>query len=450
MENLDSPKTDQKQSTQASIDNMKEGSTLSEKDKTLSQRLDEIKEKFDSHHTQHTAKKIEALENDTKDLAKTVHSIEGGLSYITIAFAIVSIFFAFGSIFGFYRIYQYETFKASTEGINQLLVKQIENQTRVVINRLNISKSSDQEREDVENLKQLTEFLDELKPNDKKFDGTKALVNILYEIVVEENMEEALKVSKETMNRFPDNKFVLSRAETLYALIPIAEDRNKPSDDEKESRLRDAIKIDNTNAGAFNSLGITVTAKTLKNTLLTEKNFNDGYKLMKEATLNFEIASLLNPSATGKLKYINNKTFCNLLLLKYLLKEEGVNSPNITRLLQDNNYTTMEEFFEDSSIGLRLYEEYTDFPNPPETLAQLLWLQAEYERKSQRYAEKDITDLENQGARKFEAAIRRQIYNRVKTRTDAVDQFNSDYLHEYIISQRPEIAEQIRKRITGD
>jgi len=416
---------------------------------SLSQKLDRITEQFDSHHAEHTAKQIEELEREIKDLSKTVHNMEGGFRYVIIAFTIASVMFTAGSIMGFYKIYQYEKLEESTKGINQLLVKQVENQTRDVINKFNIAKSSDQEKEDVKNLKTLTEFLEQLKPNDQKFEGTKALVNILYQIVVTENMEEASRMAEEAIKIYTPDNFVVSRAKTLSVLIPVAEDRNEISDKEREDRLRDAILKDNTNAGAFNSLGIIVANKACKQ-LINGGDFSKAYGHMREAILNFEIAALLNPSATGKLKYFNNKTWCNLLILRYLLNKEGTQGLKITTFLQDNNYVSVEEFFEDSALGVKLYKEYTDFPNPPETLAQLFWLQAEYKRSDRTYSEEEVNSLEDKGAKEFEKALERKIFNRTKTPAHALEQFKTDYLHQYFIKRRPDLADQLCRQISGE
>ena len=424
----------------------------------FTEQFNELKEKVELHHTEDTTKKIDATEKDTKDLIGKVSGIEGQLKTITIVFSLASLFFILVGTVGGFKIFQFENIKATREGTNNLLVNQVEQKTSDVINKFNITKSSDLEKTEVKNLIELANILDNLDIKDEHFQGIKKLHEVLTQVVIEENMDKAWITAKEGINKFPNDDFVLSRLKTFYAIIPIAEDRNNTYGEDKEDSLREAIKLDSTNALAQNNLGIVLANKARhiiindvnEELVVSEQQFNEMINLIKEANLHFEVASLLNPSSIGKLKYVNNKTWCDLIKLRYILNTEGIESPKIAKFLQENNYTNIQEFFKDSSIPIELYEASTNFPNPPETLAQILWLQAEYMRKSKTHSEEDITKLENAGAKKFEEAIKRKIHNRVKTKEEASKQFEEDYLHQYIKKQRPDLFQTLKTKIIAN
>ena len=396
-------------------------------------------------------KKIDGLETQVKDLNKTVFQLKGGMKYIIVAFSVVSIVFAVASGFGLFRIYEYENFKASSDSINKLLVKQIETQTATAINKFNIAKSSKQEERELLELIELIKIIDDLGVDNNKFEGIKELVDVLEKVVFDEddkNLEEASNRTKKISKIYPTDNFIVSRAETLNVLIEIAKERNRQLPEEMKKSLIEAIKLDSTNAGAFNGLGILLSNEARSK--LFNKDFDNALKMTKQATLNYEVASLLNPSSTGKLKNINNKIWCNLILIRGFLVFEGPSSKYIEKLIYNLNYESTEDFFETSRKELEVYETTTDFPIASETIAQLNFVEAEYLRKTNELSERNANiikradDLERKGYEKFIEAINKEIYKRVKYEERALKQFNEDFLHLYFIEQKPDLAESIR------
>lgn len=376
--------------------------------------------------------KIEKLNNRDRDLSNKVSELKGLISAVSFVFLLMT-------FLGLGKIYQYEKLEASSQEINKLLIKQIEAQTADAIDKLNVTEVSDEQKRRIIELDENIESLLEIKVSSKRFKGIIEIVEVLKKLVLEQDEEEALKKVSKLPDKYLDH-FVRSRALTLRSVMRIALNRSYPPDEVKKDLL-EAIRLDSSNAGAFNGLGIRTVSEAVGE--LNKDEFEHAKDLMKKATENFKMAAALNPSSSGTYKSLNNKTWGSLLLFRAFLLKGGTESEDLRDLLRSLNYIDAETFFDESRKELRAFEYIAPtIPAALETIAQSMFLEAEYKRTTNQN-----TNSLKDGAMIFAEAINHGLYRKVPSETEAIEQFNKDYLHEYFIQQEPGLATDLRDKI---
>jgi hypothetical protein len=412
--------------------------------KELQIQIDCLDGKIEELGKKNSEKRLERLEEKIGEFANKLSWAMGAFSLATVvAIAVAS--------FALAKIGEINNLRASNDSLNELLVKQIEIHTGKAINQFNIVKASDQEKLDIVELKKLAAGMERLEYRGDKLKGMEDLVDVLDLIVLQNKVVEASDKLQVILNENPKPGFIQSRARTLDHLIMIAANRNSPPLDMKKANLQAAILADNTNAGAFNALGIVIANESRTN--FVEKGDPAGaINLMKQAIVYFNVAAALNSSSIGKFKAMNNTIWVHLTVLRGLMLKNGPDSDEVKGFLTDINYRSAADFFESSIKELDVYENSTNLPAPLETIAQLMFAQAEYLRASKftagdaaQIAKAD--ELEAQGADKFEKAVDRGLCNRVKNPEEAVSQFRKDYLHQSIISSKPDLIKKIIEKL---
>lgn len=454
----------QLENVQNEINRLKEENEIHQTDsqakkfEVLENELCKLKEEYTIHQTNNQIKKLETLEKENIDLLKQVTAVETRQTTISYIFAAISLIFVAVSLGGYLKIYQLDNFTDSRAGTNKLLINLMEQKSANLLNKLNITGSSDEEVKEIKELEEFVGILEKLEVQDEKFNELKFLIEPLSLIVLRNNLPEALNKTKQAISHNP-KPFVKSRLLTLSVVILVAQARNEQIS--KFHVLDNAIELDKTNALAFNTLAIlqankardSIVKKGVKKDEKSEihvepTKYNETSNIFREAALNFEMSASLNQSAVGYWKYSNNRTWVNLIRLRYIINTEKIEgSSKIEEFLKDNKYQSIEQFFKEIITPLEQYEINTKFPNPSETLAQIYWLEAEYKRKTNKFSPEEITELEDKGQKKFEIALNRQLYNRTTSKNESEIQFKEDYLHKYIEEYRPNIFNALVKII---
>jgi hypothetical protein len=94
-------------------------------------------------------------------------------------FAAISLIFVLVSISGYLKIYQLDNFKDARIGTNKLLINLLEQKSADLLNKFNITGSSDQETTEVKELKDFVEILENLEAENENFKDLKYLIDPL-------------------------------------------------------------------------------------------------------------------------------------------------------------------------------------------------------------------------------------------------------------------------------
>lgn len=371
--------------------------------------------------------KIEKTNDYVRELSVKFSRLEGASGVVAIIFVVVS-------GLGLWKIYQYQEFVAAREEVYELLVSQIREQTSDAINKLSVTGRTQEDKDRINDLVQLQRRLLDLDVNSNSFIAIRELILALEHFIVDGNKNDADKILKSLETRYRRDDFVLSRVLTLRASIEISRDRNKFSQEVKNNLLT-AIRIDSTVGLAYNNLGI-LSSNAARQKLIVQ-NLTDAIDLMKEADIYYSTAANLNPSALGAFKYINNKTWSNLLLFKeYLDHSKGSPSDkqDLDELLSYFRNDNVEEFFKNSLDQIEGYQklspELINVSYAMETIAQLLCVQAQYVHSQGNTI--DAYELLLKAVEQFESAIDKGLYLHVDTFGKAIEQFDDDPLHTLI------------------
>jgi hypothetical protein len=405
----------------------------------LQSPIDEVTSRLSVVEQQKADERIEKLDCQFRELSNKLSELKGLMSAVGLVFLLIT-------ALGLWRIYKNDEIDAHRAEFNELLIKQVQAQTADTIDKLTVTEVSQEQSRRIVELGDNVQRLVNIDVGGKRFEGIRELVEALKYLNQRQNRStEALNIVESLSSKYPDDPFINSRALTLRALILISFRKTSPPVDLKDD-LENAIRLDSTNAGAFNALGISIAGEAVSK--VQKGEFALANSLMKEALIDFKMAASLDPSSIGTYKYVNNKTVCNLLLFRAFMMKDGFESSHIPDLLRTLNYKDADEFFAESRQELETYKGIAPtFPAALETIAQSRFLEAEYKRYKNKGQDKDADNLEKEGVETFVEAIDKGLYRRVRTEGEAVEQFNTDYLHKYFIKQNPELAQSLRDRI---
>lgn len=389
-------------------------------------RISEINTKLDALEQQRNLnEKLEKTRDLVQDMRDRVSRMEGAVGFVTLIFVVLS-------GLGAWKLYQYDKFEAARDKVYELLVSQIQEQTSDAINKLSVTAGTVEDKERVIGLVKMQQRLTDLEISSDSFIAVRDLIKALEFFIVDGQDERADEKLKMLESRHTD-KFMLSRIYVLRALIQISRNRNGVSEDTKKWLTR-AIEMDSTLAPAFNGLGIQKSNEAQAQLRLETPDLKAAIELMRQAEIYYSIAARLHYSALGTIKYFNNRTWSNLLLLKAYLdhhhgKPEG--QEYLTELLRFFGKNNEVDFLADSLKELETYEaglpphlrlSYVD-----ETKAQLRCVYAQYLRLQG--DESAAAEQLLQAQKLFESAIDKGVYLYLGTADKAIEAFDDDPLH---------------------
>jgi hypothetical protein len=404
------------------------------KQQELKNQIDDISARLSVVENHKVDEKIEKLDSQIRDINSRFSELKGIISVVGLIFTVIG-------IFGGWNLIKYNKFEASREDVYALLVSQIRWRTATAIDMFKVTEDSDEQRIRIKDLVQLQQRLNNLNITNDQFVSNKPLVEALR-LIVQKNDLEAAKNELDTLrNTHTEDTFVISRALTLLAAIEIAKHRETTSETLKGEFVLAAIKRDGTNALAFNILGIICTNQATEK-MKTNSAPEEVRKLLVQADMGYKMALDLAPSSSGANKYINNRIWSQLNLVKWHLDH---NLP-LDDVLTDFNYSDTKTYFQGSRNQLILYTSLAAAASPAmiETEAQSMLVEAQYERLKGNKAE--ANGLSEKAVTTFLMAIEKGLYKRVETSAEAQLQFKKNFLHTTLINE-PKYMEKINDGI---
>jgi hypothetical protein len=310
---------------------------------------------------------IESLRKEQAGLRKTVYVQVGLLTGLVIIIGAL----------GLLRYLNVVAFADVKQSVGSVLMAQLTSQSRQVIDRLTLYAQPQQQVKAINDLVDLRNLTDDVRPRDTEFRHISELVDILTVAFIDNDKPEALRLSDRLILQAQEGSFVNVRAHALRALFVFHRDWRNP----ERSILQDlqiTIDKDGSIPIIFNLMGIMMAYEARAK--VKAGDYDEAAGFFMDAMHHLSFGRNLDATAMGTHKLLNNRAWARMLFLNSFLAV-GCKISDIDVKMKLIGMNGADQLFVMSADDLRLDE--TVCPGRSigtETEAQMLSTKARYLR----------------------------------------------------------------------